>query len=68
MPRGKEFCPFENDFFDSEEFSVKGGNWIHCVEPRHRATDGILVTIDKQEKVTPLNDISISSLEDAVEA
>lgn len=68
MPRGKEFCPFENDFFDSKEFCLKGGTWLHCVEPRHRATDGVLVKIDKQEKVTPLNDIGISSLEEAVEA
>ena len=68
MPRGKEFCPFENDFFESKEFSVKDGTWIHCAEPRHRATDGVLVKIDEQEEVTPLNDIGISSLEEAVEA
>lgn len=52
MPRGKDFCPFENDFFERAAFSVVDGTLLHLVEPLHRATDGLLV--DKEVHIEPV--------------
>lgn len=58
MPRGKDFCLYENDFFDAGEFEVKGGVRLHlCAAPLHRQ-DGVLVELE-EEKVRPARDISI---------
>ncbi len=46
MPRGKEFCPYENDYFAVSAFKVVDGTRLHEVEPLHRQTDGMLVTIE----------------------
>lgn len=54
MPRGKQFCPFENDFFESKQFRVVDGTLIHDVDPLHRATDGTVVRKDSEEKVFPV--------------
>jgi|tagenome__1003787_1003787.scaffolds.fasta_scaffold14820183_2 hypothetical protein len=51
VPRGKEFCPYEGDFFDVKEFRVVAGTKIHDVEPPHRATDGVVVEL-KDGKLT----------------
>jgi hypothetical protein len=46
MPRGKQFCPLENEFFDPSDFKTIKGTRIHNVEPLHRATDGVLVRVE----------------------
>jgi hypothetical protein len=63
VPRSKEFCPFENDFFDIGEFDVVGGVRVHRRhgQPDHRATDGVLVRIEGG-KVTPVNSGGLSAL------
>jgi hypothetical protein len=65
MPRGKEFCPYENDFFAVAAFKVVGGTRLHNVEPLHRATDGMLVKIegDKVVEIDPV-DAVIDAMEE----
>jgi hypothetical protein len=57
MPRGKEFCPCENRFFDVGEFEFDGGTRVHKVGRRHRATDGVLVH-KAEGKVIPVMDFA----------
>ncbi len=53
MPRGKVFCPFENEFVPKEEFEEIEGTLIHKVgKTRHRATDGIPVELE-DGKIAP---------------
>jgi hypothetical protein len=60
MPRGKEFCPLENDYFPSGEFKVIDGTRVHDVEPLHRASDGVLVE-EEDPAVIPVMDIAFST-------
>lgn len=61
MPRGKEFCPLENDYFPLTEFKVIGETRVHNVTPLHRASDGVLVDKDG-EKVFPVSQLAFSPL------
>jgi hypothetical protein len=42
VPRGKDFCLYENQYFDVGEFKVIDGVRVHDIDPRHRP-DGVLV-------------------------
>lgn len=64
MPRGKQFCPYENDYFDSSEFKVLDGNLVHDVDPLHGATDGRLLRKEGEEKVFPVADLTFTSPEE----
>ncbi|HET7121111.1 MAG TPA: hypothetical protein VFI17_07660 [Solirubrobacterales bacterium] len=55
MPRGKQFCPYENNYFPTAEFTVIDGTLIHNAQPIHRATDGVVVQKGK-EKLFPTMD------------
>jgi hypothetical protein len=61
VPRGKEFCPFENDYFELKEFRVIDGTRVHCVDPLHRATDGVLVRAESN-KLFPVADMAFAPL------
>jgi hypothetical protein len=65
VPRGKEFCPFENDYFELKEFSVVNGTRIHDVHPRHRATDGVLVET-KNSGLFPVADLAFAPLSETL--
>jgi hypothetical protein len=54
MPRGKEYCPYENEFFPLDAFEIVDGTKIHETTPMHRATDGVLVKIDADGKLVEL--------------
>lgn len=61
MPRGKEFCPLENDYFELKEFKVIDGTRVHDVKPLHRATDGVLVRAE-DDKLFPVADMAFAPL------
>ena len=61
MPRGKEFCPLENDYFPLTEFKVIGETRVHNVKPLHRASDGVLVG-KEDEQLFPVSQFAFSPL------
>ncbi len=63
MPQGNEFCPFEKEFCPSSEFEVIEGTLVHEVDPRHRATDGVLIRAEGQ-KIIPVADFAFSPFEE----
>jgi hypothetical protein len=64
MPRGKQFCPYENNYFPVTEFKVIDGTQVHDVEPMHRATDGVVLRQENDEKVFPVSDMVFASPEE----
>jgi hypothetical protein len=59
VPRGKDFCLYENDFFDAGEFEVRDGVRLHesrSGAPLHRQ-DGVVVL--DESRVRPAKEISI---------
>jgi hypothetical protein len=61
MPRGKEFCPYENEYFDVGQFEIIDDTRIHRKDPLHRATDGALVQ-EVGKKVFPVADLAFAPL------
>jgi hypothetical protein len=66
MPRGKDFCPFEKDYFPIGQFKVIDGTRIHDVDPRHRATDGVLVRAE-EEKIIPVANFAFGPFDEGDE-
>ena len=67
MPRGKRFCPYEDDYFEETAFKAIDGTLLHCVDPLHRATDGVWVRIVDDTKVVPSGGFEIPPVEEIAE-
>ena len=67
MPRGKQFCPYENNFFPSAEFTLIDGIQVHGADPPHRATDGVVLSEEDGEGMSPLSNMAFVSAEEEAE-
>jgi hypothetical protein len=42
---GRRYCPFEGEYVPLAEIRSYGGTLVHDVDPPHRLTDGMTVTV-----------------------